>query len=427
MEDTQQNSDIPDQTKIQPPKKWWKKSFNFFGKTIPLSVVLMILMAGTGLALLSVFITITGSVNVQQAVTLNAIESTWKHHLIPFTEFPNGGETEVELSTSIGVGGDEQDIGIKLSNYAEVEAPIIIKKTVNYEGPNFDEYDPCTDDTVEVWTGYTPTEFNEVGDGTANWDILTVNSDPNAAKLYVLDGSQDMAAVTMFIEGGIPLNEISELKFFERIASYTPLNGWSVNVILGVDSDNDGTYESNDLGWHIGFPHAPGALGGDTFLEMDGTTNDPATGVWVNTNAYTTPQWWTPNPGGNGLSSDCYETLPNIFSAGCIDKKANLEPTDKVMVIRLVIGGAGSWMDETAYVDDINLNGYTWNLGEACYGEQETVVCNNDVSTTSVTLPPRPDVNNQAIPSETWYCVRDKWHVGAVPGEYDFTIEVIPD
>lgn len=406
-------------------EKLRKGQVTIFGKTISVlaAVLALAALSGVGLALLTAYISITGSATVKQSVLLNAIESTWKYNIKDFEEFPQGTPGPILLPSFNAVGGDEQDIGIKLSNYAEVEAPVIIKKEIT--GPVHPDYVECVDDKVEVWTGYTPTKFETEGTGTSAWDASIVHSGPNAGKLYVSDGTQGMATVTIIIEGGISLEDILDLKFWEKITSYT--NGWGVNVILGVDADGDGTYESDDLAWHIGATqHSPAVLGDDTFIEMDGIGPLGAPIDWTQRDAYNIAQWWTTNVGGDGLSSDCYETLPNIFSVGCTDKKANLEPTDKVMVIKLVIGGSGSWMGETAYVDDLTLNGYIWNIGEACYGSPVIVSCSSDVWTAQVILPPRPDVNNPNTPSETWYCIRNKWDLLAVPGSYGFQIDVLP-
>lgn len=199
------------------------------------------------------------------------------------------------------------------------------------------------------------TDEEEVGGGIVSWTFSEQHSGTSAAKLYVLDGTQDWAGIDIPVD--IALQDINSLSFWELIKSYNP-NGYSVNVILGVDTDGDGVFESDIDAWHVPNPgHNPAVLGDDVFIEMDGVSANPTTGVWTNTDAYNTAQWWTTNTNKDGLSSDCYETLPNIFSGGCVDKPANLNPTDHVKLIKLEIGGSSSWNDETALVDELSLNG----------------------------------------------------------------------
>ena len=200
-------------------------------------------------------------------------------------------------------------------------------------------------------------DLEELGNGDASWTTNKSQLDSYSAKLYVLNGSQDWAGVDAAVD--ITLQDINSLAFWEFIDSYNP-NGFSVNVILGVDADGDGVFESDLEAWHITSPHNPSALGDDTFIEMDGVQGNPTTGVWTNTNAYNTAQWWTVNAAGNGFAgpndANCYNTLSTVIS-NCAVNDRRFEPTDKVKLIKILIGGSSSWNDETAYVDNVVLNG----------------------------------------------------------------------
>lgn len=126
-----------------------------FFKTVPGIILAIALISVTGYALLTYYITITGSATVQQSVKLDAIESTWEYEWKPYEKFGDG-ITSVDLGNIIVVGGDEQDIGIWLSNYAEVKAPITISKKVI--GPVDSKYEPCKDDVVTIYTDF---DYNE--------------------------------------------------------------------------------------------------------------------------------------------------------------------------------------------------------------------------------------------------------------------------
>jgi hypothetical protein len=185
-------------------------------------------------------------------------------------------------------------------------------------------------------------EFQTIGNGTAEWTDLEKYFGDYSARLYVLDGSSDIAAIEFDVD--IALEDITELSFWQKIA-----NTYGVNVILGIDADGDGVYESQDKPWH--FSHDPADLGDDSFIEMDGMS--PSSGNWEKVDTLTISQWWTPNNTGDGF---CPEFGWNYLSDIQLESKCRVEPTDHVKVIRLLIGGSGSWVDKDAYVDDITLN-----------------------------------------------------------------------
>jgi Collagen triple helix repeat (20 copies) len=161
--------------------------------------------------------------------------------------------------------------------------------------------------------------------------------------LHVEDGAQDIAHLSYVLDDPVALEDLTELTFFQELVHDSGGNdNFGANVILGVDADEDGTYEADDLGWHLSpTVHDPAVLGGDTFVEMDGAS--PSV---FKVDAPDVAQWWSPNTAKDGLAdptdSDCYSALQNMV-ANCGDKA--FDPTDQVHVIRLVLGGSGSWSD----------------------------------------------------------------------------------
>jgi hypothetical protein len=197
--------------------------------------------------------------------------------------------------------------------------------------------------------------FQTLGAGTAATTVSEAYSGNESVQLHVADGTVDIAAVTISVD--IPLNAITSLSFWQKLQTGSALYG--ANIILGVDANNDGTYSSDDLAWHIGSTqHAPSTLGGDSFMEMDGLG---VTGTWGQVNAMSVGQWWTVNVAGDGFGGaggGCYTTLANVVNGeGACGSDVRIHPTDHVKVIKLLIGGSSSWNDLTLFVDSFELNG----------------------------------------------------------------------
>lgn len=228
--------------------------------------------------------------------------------------------------------------------------------------------------------------FETAGNGTAGWSTEQVHNGYYSAKLYVADGSQDWAGVKIPVD--IAIEDIASLSFWEYI-DLLDTSGWDVNVILGVDCDGDGVFESDVIDWHIGAgQHTAAALGDDSFVEMDGwggltggTFTPPVTYAglsgdvpWTSVNAYdgVTYGWWTPDAAGTGWayfgsmasgplgpatdSTSFQAWLDGPNDDGRIDKG------DRVKVVELVLGGSGSWANQAAFVDNITMNGVTYKL-----------------------------------------------------------------
>ena len=205
--------------------------------------------------------------------------------------------------------------------------------------------------------------LNTVGSATAEISTATYVSPNNSVKLYVTNGSVDWAEVSIPVD--IALKDINELSFWERVTSYTT-SGWDVNVVLGIDVNDDGVFKADVAGWHVTDSHNATLLGGDSFIEMDGALG-PLKNTslwWTKVNALTTAQWWTPNSTGDGLSKNLYCSFADLLTKidnGTFDTNIP-NTTVKVKCVKLLIGGSGSWMSETAYVDDVTINGVTYDF-----------------------------------------------------------------
>jgi len=225
----------------------------------------------------------------------------------------------------------------------------------------------------EVPTGYS---LELVGPkATAEWTQAEKHRGLYSAELYVYDGSVDWAGADIPVD--IAIEDIYELKFWEKV-DLLDASGWDVNIILGVDCDGDGVFESNLADWHIGpGQHTAQALGDDSFVEMDGMYGvigyPPGLAAdlsWTEVDAYNAPRmgwaWWTPKADGTGFAYFGTMTSGGLddFQAwldGCTDD-GRIDKGDRVKVIKLVIGGSGSWKDEIAYVDEIKMNGVVYDL-----------------------------------------------------------------
>jgi len=214
-----------------------------------------------------------------------------------------------------------------------------------------------------------PCTLYSVGNGTSEWSSDESHSGSYSVELYVKNGAVDWAEVSIPVD--IALKDINLLKFWEYIDSYNP-NGWSVNILLGVDADGDGVFEADVAEWHVGTnSHTLTALNGDSFVQMDGAVGGPTTGIWTETDALSIAQWWTPNNTGAGFAKSAtypstfygsFANFVNVFLPDVTQTSLIPDADARVKCVKLVIGGSGSWMNETAYVDDLKLNSVIYNF-----------------------------------------------------------------
>lgn len=154
---------------------------------------------------------------------------------------------------------------------------------------------------------------------------------------HLLYGSPDQSTtVTYELETPIKLSEFDLTFFQERVLG---AGGYGASLLLGVDVDGNGGYESDDEAWANG-PSSE-ALGDDTFVAMDGANPDTVKVVARDVN-----RWWSPNAAGDGMEtvdSDCYNTLPTLVES-CENVKFDENST--VELVRFTMGGTVAWTDE---------------------------------------------------------------------------------
>ncbi len=351
------------------------KTVRILGRTIPVAIVTFLLLAGAGLALLTVYITVTGSATVRQSVTLNAIESTYKYPLVPFTEFAYPGVTSYAIGSFDAVGGDEQDVWLKLSNYAEILAPIELEKIVT--GP---DSQPCLADKV---TFYKPdvAEVPLCTKDTTSWECI---EGPKGTVKYAVYGP--VLKIEVFLYGLDP-NAYYQIALNGR-------EGVDGNEVIAKNcpKPNQAADEFTKA-WECGM------WGTEGFWNFEMVAKPDASGFFYK--EYQLPL-------GDIVFDDILHFGPGI---GIIVKYAGEDPHTY----------EGPWtpaMMENAIVE-------FW-VTQVCHGVVLDSQCSEGVSGTVTELPARPFKQNPLIPSETWYCVRNEFHLAATPGSYDFAINVNP-
>ena len=239
---------------------------------------------------------------------------------------PENGVTEV----TIDFNGEKS---VLVTGDGEYHFKPVIKLLVS-EPFSFDTYPHEGADASVVWT-------DEIDPG--NYSV----------KLSVGDGGANMVAVVFEVD--IALQDINTLSFRKWVSAYGS-SGWNPSVILGIDADGDGQYEAtDDLGWH--FTHNPADLGDDAFIEGEFPTGLTATDTdWVAVDAITEMKWWGADASGNVYPTAGYAAL-NATDGFQETVAGVIDPTDHVKMVKIVIGGSGSWMDETVYIDDVVVAG----------------------------------------------------------------------
>jgi len=204
--------------------------------------------------------------------------------------------------------------------------------------------------------------FQTGGSGIAEWSSDEYHSENRSAKLYVVNGTEDWAEVSIPVD--IAIESFTALSFYEYIDDYDP-NGFTVQVILGIDADGDDDFEADLAAWHQGPDnHTTTPLKGDTFIEFEFAAN-PTKKAWTERDALNDFSIWLPNATGDGFSTFGYGDFASFLA--WLDEASDDSAIDKDMLVKeviLQIGGSGSWMDETAYVDDIEINGVPYDFEE---------------------------------------------------------------
>lgn len=269
--------------------------------------------------------------------------TSWMVNLITGLS-PNPSGTTTLAFTETGTA---DSLGMFLDSVS-VTCTVVEEETAWAEGVDFPGKNWAT-----YFTYHVQGELATHGTGTAQWSD---DGDPCSGeywwKLYVPDGTADMAAVAFHCD--IALEDITTLTFYKKVTSYGA-SGWNPSVILLIDADGDGLEFgiSEAMEWH--FTHSGTLLSDDAFVECESPTGLSAEDtICIQLDAFAMSAW------GADASGFLYGT--GGYPAGLAGFQSSgpygaIEPTDKVLMVAIVIGGAGSWMDETAYIDDVVIAG----------------------------------------------------------------------
>ena len=220
--------------------------------------------------------------------------------------------------------------------------------------------------------------FDLKGHGTtASYSELEISYE--APCLCVGDGTKDWAEVSIPVD--IALQDITQLSFWKKVVSYGA-SGWNPNVYLCVDANGNGVFESDVAGYHrstVGgaTPEAAAAkyVAPDAFIALE---------TPVGLTAYDLDFALVPAFSMSAWAVDANGEVSYDYGAGLAQFATNsfgeINPTDRVKFIKIVIGGSGNWMDEVAYVKDISLNGGLLPLPDI--GEVITVTVTDQEGTT---------------------------------------------
>ena len=300
-------------------------------------------------------------------LSLNAIQ--WTSGFIIVATAGTGGKIDPSGQFVVPEGADQEftiraNTGYVISDIL-VDGESLIGFQPYTQGVGFGSI--SSDRTIEAV--FVTSGLYAVGNATAEWSSDQAHSGSYSVKLYVENGTVDWAEVSIPVD--IALKDIAELKFWEFIESDNP-NRLSVKVLLGVDADGDGDFDADVAEWHVGTNKWNlTALNGDSFVEMEGSVGGPTTGIWTETDTLSIAQWWTPHERGLGLATtntymfgfyDSFANFVNVFLPDVTQTSLIPDADARVKCIKLVIGGLGNGMNETAYVDDLNLNSEIYNL-----------------------------------------------------------------
>ena len=158
--------------------------------------------------------------------------------------------------------------------------------------------------------------------------------------IHIENGGDGLTSLTYRLKQPVAIKDIDVTAFQEKVHGD---GNYGASMVLGVDTDADGTYEANDEAWH--FDRKGSSLNGDTFVEM----SDPRIDI-TKMSTQGTVGWYSPDKGDgaadnptNGCISTT-QTLPD-YVKNCPDHRLKADGSDKVRVVKFVLGGAPSWDD----------------------------------------------------------------------------------
>jgi hypothetical protein len=204
--------------------------------------------------------------------------------------------------------------------------------------------------------------FAQGGAHSAHW----YNQDAATGSFSVIlnqpDGTESVVAVTR--EKGVDTTIAGigvDMKYQRKILNCAPGAAcFPPNIILGIDQNMNGRYDADDFRWQWSLVDEtplvadPKYLHGDTFLQCEASapvgTPDP---TWVLVDAYATYSCYHPNTAGTQYDLDYFQLSAYQLGLGAPD----ILPTSRVRALKVLAGGAGSWLAYDALVDTVTLGG----------------------------------------------------------------------
>lgn len=147
------------------------KAINLFGRSIPIVAVFLVALAIPATALLATYVTTSGTATVSQSVTLIGIDSEYQHAATTTLVNPTTATWSLDA-----VGSYTQDVGLELSNNAEVTATTnVVSATSTNPGGT---YASCSDVGVSIYSDFNTGTKQCAGDvisGACSGDSVSAN------------------------------------------------------------------------------------------------------------------------------------------------------------------------------------------------------------------------------------------------------------
>ena len=300
------------------------------------------------------------------ADSLEGIPQTKKGNPIP-GKFPYSSNhdpavTECTYTIPLENLGAELCIAAHAKVEKQIDGVIIQEETAWGYGDDFDGANWAT------YFNYTVTVFPPVylqlysiGDGTAEWTDEQAYSGNYSVKFHAVNWGEDGFALSIPVDN-IPLNELTELSYWRNGVSFLPktYDYAPPSVLLCIDANNDGVL---DFGINEALSYGP--LGDDAILVIgdDWTATDVG---WSEVDVLTKDwrygmAWWIDKNGWSGWLT--YSSLEGFIAAGGFGPSdagfpCTIDPADHIMLIVI----AGGNPDGDVYIDDITINGETYDL-----------------------------------------------------------------
>jgi hypothetical protein len=206
--------------------------------------------------------------------------------------------------------------------------------------------------------------FTQGGAHSAHW----YNQDAYAGRFSVIlnqpNGADSVVSVTREKGIDVVLSDINEMSYWRKILNCLPgVACFPPNIILGIDKNLNGRYDADDFQWQWSLVDEtpavadPRYLHGDSFIQCEALVPVGAPDAnWFFVDAYLTYSCYNPDITGTTYSAHYtpLEAYQGLLGIGTID---GIPSTSRVRALKVLAGGAGSWVGYDALVDFVSLNG----------------------------------------------------------------------